>query len=257
MPTLVSHAVQDGMVNISPECTNGGKYFGFRYKTRNVDGIYLLFDRNGIIAGIQVWMDKSDTTRANNPFRYDLIPMFRDEIIGGKWYTVLTAYFVNPASICSTGRNETSLHSQGTGTGLYFQNGATPHPSNLVNVPTYRPDAAKEGYTNCECLEGMGLHNFWQVEKWQDSNCREVQPIQLLYNLDGAMVGFVFQIFAKLSHRMFEFPPTQGLKVILGPDRTPNCILEVNEKFGTTALHVYFIDNPWELKCPVPVVVKE
>lgn len=54
MPTNVNNAIAAGMVNTSPECINGGKYFGFRYKNRNSDGIYLLFDKNGVIAGIQM-----------------------------------------------------------------------------------------------------------------------------------------------------------------------------------------------------------
>ncbi|OXA63670.1 uncharacterized protein LOC110863034 [Folsomia candida] len=253
MPTNVNNAIAAGMVNTSPECINGGKYFGFRYKNRNSDGIYLLFDKNGVIAGIQMSLAKDDIMKQNNPYRFDLLPMFQNETIRGKQYTFLTAYFVNPAIICTTGRDPTTYHAEGTGSGLYFQNGPTPHPSNVVDVPTYRPDAAAEGYTNCECLPGMGFHNFWQVEKWDDTNCREVQPIQLLYNWDGAMIGFVFQILAKSSNPQFEVPPSRLIKAIIGMDRTPKCIMETNEKYGTAALHIYFIDKPWDFKCPAVV----
>lgn len=36
-------------------------------------------------------------------------------------------------------------------------------------------------------------------------------------------------------------------------DRTPKCIMETNEKYGTAALHIYFIDKPWDFKCPAVV----
>lgn len=32
----------------------------------------------------------------NNRYRYDLVPMFRNETIAGRPYVVLTAYFVRP-----------------------------------------------------------------------------------------------------------------------------------------------------------------
>lgn len=36
--------------------------------------------------------------KQNNPYRFDLLPMFQNETIRGKQYTFLTAYFVNPGT---------------------------------------------------------------------------------------------------------------------------------------------------------------
>lgn len=53
------------------------------------------------------------------------------------------------------------LINQGTGTGLWFQNGQS--PSDLINVPRTRAAASGLGWTDCECFPGMGLHNFFEV----------------------------------------------------------------------------------------------
>lgn len=116
----------------------------------------------------------------NNRYRYDLVPMFRNETIDGRPYVVLTAYFVRPGKkakvnvpinllqataptdlICTTGRTAQEFISQGTGTGLWFQNG--PSPNVLISVPRTRAAASQLGWTDCECFPGMGLHNFYEV----------------------------------------------------------------------------------------------
>lgn len=43
----------EGWYSVSTTCENSGQYAGFRYRLRNDNSINLLFDRNGIIAGIQ------------------------------------------------------------------------------------------------------------------------------------------------------------------------------------------------------------
>lgn len=64
-------------------------------------------------------------------------------------------------SICTTGRTTQDLINQGTGTGLWFQNG--PNPNALIAVPRVRAAASALGWTDCECFPGMGLHNFYEV----------------------------------------------------------------------------------------------
>lgn len=119
--------------------------------------------------------------------------------------------FFNAASICTTGRTESDLLLRGTGTGLWFQNGPTSRY--LKSVSNYRSRASSEGWSNCECFPGMGLHNFWKVEEWQQTNCREILPAQILFTLDGEMLGFVFQVFSTTSSPRFERPQTARIYV--------------------------------------------
>lgn len=106
--------------------------------------------------------------------------MFQNETLDGRLYVVLTAYFVQPGkrqslylprnkqkiltpldTICTTGRHLSDLISEGTGNGLWFQNG--PNPNTLINVPRTRSAASQLGWTDTECFPGMGLHNFFEV----------------------------------------------------------------------------------------------
>jgi hypothetical protein len=55
MPRTATDAEAKGWRSISAkDCTNGGKFFGNRYVLGDDIAMALLFDRNGIIAGIQV-----------------------------------------------------------------------------------------------------------------------------------------------------------------------------------------------------------
>jgi len=50
--------------------------------------------------------------------------------------------------------NETELANEGTGTGVYFQNGPT--PKDLSSIPRRRSEAITEGWTSNSCFPGMG-----------------------------------------------------------------------------------------------------
>lgn len=56
-PRLLRDALAQGWTSVSTTCENDGKFSGFRYKL-NDDAIYLLFDKNGVIAGIQALVNK-------------------------------------------------------------------------------------------------------------------------------------------------------------------------------------------------------
>lgn len=137
--------------------------------------------------------------------------MYQNETFNGIDFFVLTAYFVPPASICTTGRTLFDLMTEGTGTGLWFQNGAS--PNNQIDVPLTRPEAAEVGWTNCECFPGMGLHNFFEVETWAETDCNTIQPTQATFNLAGEMTGFVLQSSGRVSSTRFESPPNEALYV--------------------------------------------
>jgi len=247
MPRTASEAGGEGWHSISTTCTNFGQFAGFRYKLRDDKSINLLFDINGIIAGIQALLPHNEIMNPANQFRYDLVPMFQNETIDGRPYVVLTAYFVSPDSICTTGRTVSDLIDQGTGTGLWFQNG--PNINTLINVPRMRAAASAVGWTDCECFPGMGLHNFFEVHRWQETNCDRIQPTQATFNLNEEMTGFVFQISGPSTSTRFETPPNAALIAIIGPQRIPQCIIDKNNAFGFSSIHVYFIDQPWILDC--------
>jgi charged multivesicular body protein 7 len=250
LPRLVNDAVKEGWLPVGGGCENGGRFAGHRYRLGNDTSLNLLFDKNGIIAGIQALLPKSEVMNPENDYRYDLVPMFQNETISGAEYVVLTAYFVQPQTICSTGRTLFDFMEQGTGTGVYFQNGESPTGTPTIDVPSMRADASAVGWTNCECFPGMGLHNFFEVEKWAATNCTTLQPTQATFNLDEELTGFVFQIQGPhLTSTRYETPPNEALYAIIGVDRIPQCVVDSNTRFGSSTMHIYFIDQPWLLGC--------
>lgn len=58
---IKSFQATEGWQTISTTCTNFGQYAGYRYKLRDDNSINLLFDRNGIIAGIQALVSNNKT----------------------------------------------------------------------------------------------------------------------------------------------------------------------------------------------------
>ena len=55
-PKLEREAVELGWRPVTPtgDCSNGGQYYGFRYIEPEEDSLVLIFDVNGVIAGMQM-----------------------------------------------------------------------------------------------------------------------------------------------------------------------------------------------------------
>jgi len=249
MPLTTEEAVDGGWEKLSTNCTNDNKFNGFRYMLGEDPGITLLYDENGIIAGIQMNLIKSEVLSPKNTYKYDQVSMFQTTNIKGKDVFTLTAYFVNPSKICTTGRTESDLQSKGTGDSLYFQNGALPlNSSNLIRVPLNRTHAIRDGWTKNQCFFGMGYHNFYKSEEFQDTNCDEIRPAFLLYNSDDELHGFGFAGRGMASSPRFEHPGSSAIKSIIGSDAA-ECILNATQTPGISTVHVYFIKRPYLINC--------
>jgi len=230
---------------VSTDCSNDGKFNGFQYIVPGDVSAALLFDVNGVIAGVQALFDKS-TILANNTFDYEtLSPMYQTYTVNATDYFLLTAYFVNPQIICTTGRTDDDLLINGTGTGLWVQDGST--SADAVEVPNLRSDAIAQNWTENNCFVGMGSHNFYRVEEYDTVSCTVMRPIFGLYNRAGEMLGFGFIVPGTVLNPRFENPPLLAIQAILGD--TPECIVNISNTVGLTSMHVYFVDTPWFIIC--------
>ena len=81
--------------------------------------------------------------------------MFNQDTIAGTDVYVLTAYFVDPKTICQAGRNAQALKAQGTGTGLWLQNGTDPIRDTFV-APLLETDVASTKWAKGACFPTMG-----------------------------------------------------------------------------------------------------
>jgi len=57
---------------------------------------------------------------------------------------VTTVYFVDPAIVCGPGRTQDEFDVDGTGYGVFFQNGPSFAPENLVTAPLTEESALAE-----------------------------------------------------------------------------------------------------------------
>jgi len=252
MPTSTSADKMDATwINISgQDCTNGGKFNGFRYIKDGDYTMVLLFDNKGSIAGIQMTLAKSQILTSNNNFNYANVPMFQSETLNSQDVYTLTTYFVDPESICTTGRTAADLASQGTGTQLYFQNGPT--PKDLIIPPKDRATAIAQGWTQNNCFVGMGWHNFYQVEHFQDTQCLEVRPVFLLFNKYDQLKAFGYVAFGHAVSDHFEQPDATAIKLIVG-DTTPKCLTDLATELTVSSMHVFFDNYPQAELCVRPL----
>ena len=88
-------------------------------------------------------------------YKFSEQAMFNRDTIGGIDVYVLTAYFVDPSTICTTGRDASSLQKEGTGVGLWLQNGTDPI-KNSFQSPMQESDVGSTKWVKGACFPSMG-----------------------------------------------------------------------------------------------------
>jgi charged multivesicular body protein 7 len=246
MPRTEAEAITKGWTTTNTgDCTNGQTFHGKRYFLKGDYTMGLLYDVNGVIAGIQMILKKDEIAPAAGGFNYAAVPMFQSETLDSKNVYTLTAYFVEPNTICTTGRQATALTSEGTLTQLYFQNG--PSIAGPIVAPMTRPTQPSDWSEN-NCFPMMGWHNFFKVETYQANGCSEVQPTFLLYNEDKNLRGFGFVAFGDATSTRFEKPDAKAIKLIVGSS-TPQCLIDKANTVKVSSMHVYFDKKPFLENC--------
>jgi len=244
LPRSTVDAVKDGWVPRSADCLNDGAFNGHRYTHPSDAGIALLYDEFGFVGGIQSLVPQSDLDVVGSTFRFDLVPMYQNHTIDGVTYYVVTVYFQPPAKLCS---NETTGDGNiGPSSLVYFQNG--PSPSQLKVAYKTRTDAILNGWTINNCVPGMGWHNFYDVEHYEDSDCNEIQPTCLLFNERDELFGFCLTYPGNSTESTrWEHPNSLAIQAVLG--NAPQCLLDQVDLLGATTVHVYFTNTPWREGC--------
>jgi len=242
LPRNTVDAAKDGWLKVSETCENGGRFSGFQYIYPADDGVALLFDTRGFVAGIQSMVPQSEILVEGSKTNYAKIPMYRNYTLNGKTYFAITAYFIHPTIICSGGNGNGNI---GAKSQIYFQNGPT--DNHLKIAPKNRTEAELQGWTRNQCIPGMGWHNFFEVEKYTPTDCSEIQPTCILYNEFNEMHGFCLSFGGMSTSPRYEHPNSAGIEAVLG--NAPQCLLDQTDLIGATTIHVYFHNNPWFVGC--------
>jgi len=216
--------------------TGNGKFFGQRYWYKQDPTVILLYDKNGIIAGIQTSFPKT---------KYTPPAHLKDKyyIDDGDFWT-LTAYFVEPSTICTEGRSKADLSTQGTGTGLWLQYGQDPIKDSF-HVPNTEAEMKEKNpnWGHGRCFWTMGKHYWYNVSQTMD--CDDFVPNCILYN-GGKLTAFCFATGANLieSSNRFDSPAPANKVLDKFFDSTPDCFFKNPNYFLVSTMHVYFIDSP-------------
>jgi len=201
--------------------------------------VILVFDANGIIAGIQMGVPKSKYT----PGTLGPVPPFVDD--GAYW--IVSAYFWHPANICDASKSRTpnQFDEEGTASVVYLQNG-TVAARDLSEIPNVEgAELDQKRWTKGKCMPLMGQHYWYNIR--ENMNCNEFFPFCLLYN-KGKFNGFCFAVSGdfdnKNTHR-FEHPTGWEAKLCC-LDPYPKCFDDTgltNTKSST--MHVYLDSTPY------------
>ncbi|CAF3346857.1 unnamed protein product [Rotaria sp. Silwood1] len=240
-PLTIEDAKKDGFEQISNSCQ--GKFIGQRFIKDRDFAVILIYDSKGFIAGIQMGIPASMIN--DTYYKYSQQKMFnRDTILGVDVY-ILTAYFIDPKTICTSDENTNYRDRHIVGTGLWLQNGIDPISDSTL-IPINQTDADKTKWVKGACFPSMGVH-YWYDNRL-DSDCETYFPSFLLYN-KGKLTGFGWALFGKYDFtKRTEFPPLSAISSFLKP--VPTCMpVKFHQVGGFTTMHIYFNTDPWNLIC--------
>ncbi|CAF3577830.1 unnamed protein product, partial [Rotaria sp. Silwood1] len=202
-PRTVQQALQEQykqLPNALGEQCAGKTTIGYRYWKGNDTGAILIFDKQGTIAGIQIAV----------------------------------------TLICTDGRTLSQLEHEGTGTGLFLQNGTNPIIDS-IEIPLWEDDIGKTKWVKGGCFKTMGDYIFLSLI------CVFVHHDH--FKFKGQLSGFGWDIVANLNFsRRTERVLTSAISSFLIP--VPTCIPKLNDELGGfTTQHLYFNTDPANLEC--------
>jgi charged multivesicular body protein 7 len=215
--------------------TSNAKFVGQRYwfkKDAALDpAITLIYDTKGIIAGIQTSIPKSSNYTLPTGISS------RQYADDGDYWT-LTAYFVDPSTICTSGRSKEQLKQEGTGNGLWLQSGPDPIKDS-VRIPINESEVKQTNWKLGKCFWTMGNHYWYNVTK--DMSCGNFVPNCLMYN-KGKLTAFCFSVNADLPGPRYEHPTAELANKFIDP--VPDCFFSDPTFKKLSTIHVYLIDSP-------------
>jgi hypothetical protein len=225
VPLFEQDAIKAGW-KMERDCS---KVNGKRYLKDNDRSVLLVFDASGSIAGIASAIPKG------LPFNFPsaaIQPYFQDE---GDSY-VLTAYFVDPNTICSsTGKPAVTF---GDRVLVKGQSGS-------VSLPLFQKDAESSLFwTKGNCFYTMGLH-FWSNVKSvpisENMSSDDFFPMFLLYN-SGKLNGFGFAFNADLTSPRYEHPAVGDISKFMNP--VPKFFSDPTKSNKLSTMHIFLDSNP-------------
>ncbi|KAL4705608.1 hypothetical protein ACJJTC_012855 [Scirpophaga incertulas] len=217
-------------------------------------GVCPLFDSAGFVAGLQLALPVDEFLSPVDPEQKMVI--WRAPAMGGepaKDYWTITQYYVSEGSLKA-------------GSGPQVENGQTLQdggvwimgPSGkLEKIPISEAQLNTTAFVRQNCIPNMGTHYYYKMSR--ALKCEDVLPWFALTN-QQELIGTGFMIFGMLApqtpRHWFEIPPSEEqLGQVIIPD-APRCLGETAGAHGIITLHIYYIDDPWNIRCKTGDSVK-
>lgn len=217
LPTTQQEAESWKWSKVSDDC-NGIKYISPQKDITNM----VFYDKSGKLAGVEVgvWHTPAEPMKT----RY-----YEEKTFEGRKYHALTAFFVDPATICGT----RTAGPFGDRVWWKSKEGFFKLPLTIDEVQ--QDPKWKLG----TCILGMGLHYWYDISNGMD--CNDFTPFFVMYNnkqLTTFALGFGHDSHVNTPNSRFEHPPKFAIRMNFRPETLPQCLLEESRKVNT--MHFLF-----------------
>ncbi|XP_060805302.1 uncharacterized protein LOC106129042 [Amyelois transitella] len=212
-------------------------------------GVCPLYDTAGFVSGLQIALPVDDfeslAIKPEKKFVKWRAPASEGEPSRDYW--TLTQFYVSEESLKA-------------GAGPQIENGETLQDGGvwvtgldgrLLRIPIDEDDiASKTLYKKQNCVPNMGTHYYYNMTK--QMKCEDLLPWFALVD-DGELIGTGFMMVGKLAtqkqRHWFEIPPSPKQVPEIVIPYAPDCFRDWAESYGIVSLHIYYIDNPWTIRC--------
>ncbi|XP_075982744.1 uncharacterized protein LOC142980983 isoform X2 [Anticarsia gemmatalis] len=211
-------------------------------------GVCPLYDTAGFIAGLMVAFPvdeyEASPVKPEKKFIKWQAPASQGE--PAREYWTATQYFVSEESLKA-------------GAGPQVENGATLQDGGvwvadldgrLMRIPSTEAELNSTAFKKQNCIPNMGTHYYYNMTR--DLKCEDILS-WFAMTTQGDLVGTGFHMFGKVpiqKHRdWFERVPSVKQSIQVTIPFAPPCLLDWGEKYGVLSIHIYFVKDPWNIKC--------
>ncbi|KAJ2953101.1 hypothetical protein O0L34_g663 [Tuta absoluta] len=247
IPRTALEAEQNGWTPfIKPYDSKVNGLYMYCYDNLNVCPLY---NHQGFVAGIQISVPIDEFRAVGNTaalrFKQWQAPAAFGEPSKGYW--TLPKLFVSPESL-KTGAVPTVENGQTLQDGGVWIHGLD---DELLKIPATEAELEKSVFKKQNCIPNMGVHYYHNMTT--EMLCEDFLPWFATVH-DGELVGSGFQFFGKLTKKQpnrqwFEDPKPYRETAMLAIPLGPQCLYDWAADYGVLSLHIYYIDEPWTIKC--------
>ncbi|CAH1397040.1 unnamed protein product [Nezara viridula] len=241
IPTTTNSSLMKEYLKVQPE-----RDFKFQmdfYCYKEDPRVCFMYDKVGNIAGCQISMLKEDLQNVRPEYyNYSAINNYvQTNFLNTPAYSQRT-YFTNPEILTEAGRQNTEEIAEGLWTYL---------EGKLVQIRREKPEQEIfEHFYRQGCILGMGSHYFYKINP--TASCDNNFPLFSLYD-EESLVGYGMTFVGYGSHgpdRGWYEHPVKEAMLLITPD-FPECLYNLAVMYGTTMVHVFLVENPWNIYCDI------